>query len=120
MIFRTTILAAMLLCSGCIPTRWQDTPHLAGSVVDAATTQPIVGAKLQYAHFPQRKAFTGVDGRYDFPGVSHWGVVVIILPFDRFPPFSVLTVEAPGYISTNAAFCAIPNRTNVVFYLSHQ
>jgi hypothetical protein len=120
MILRTSLLAVLLACSGCIPTLNQGTPHLAGSVADAATMRPIVGARLHYAKFPKHEVFTGVDGRYDFPGINYWDYMILWpIDSDRPPERPVLTIDAPQYISTNVEV-AWPDRTNSVFYLNHQ
>ena len=119
MIYRIPLFALALICSGCLPMHWHDTPHLSGLVIDAATTQPIAGARLQYYKYPQHEVYTGADGRFDFPSLSHWGFIVL-LPFDRLPPYSVLTVQASGYVATNKPYFAWPDHTNEVFHLSHQ
>jgi hypothetical protein len=116
MIFRTPIFAVVLLCAGCVPMSWQDTPHITGSVVGSETKQPIIGAELKYPDYPKLAAFTGPDGRFDFPASSHWGVLVL-LPIDRHPPFHALTVSAAGYITTNLQVNGWRDYTNAEFYL---
>ena len=121
MIFRIAPLAVLLICSGCIPTLNRGTPHLAGSVADAATTRPIGGARLHYARFPKHEVFAGVDGRFDFPCMNYWDFTILWpIDSDGPPESSVLTIDAPQYISTNVTVVAWPDRTNEVFYLNHQ
>src|SRR5262250_2613756 len=117
--FYLLLCAAGLLCSGCLPTRFADTPHITGAVVDAGSRSPIVGARLHYAAFPQHEAYTGTRGEYDLPTVSHWGLLVL-LPIDRAPRVAVLTVEATNYVSTNVEVCNRADYTNQTFYLVPQ
>lgn len=98
---------------------WQDTPHVVGMVADATTLQPIAGARLHYNAFPKHEAYTGADGQYDFPAISHWGVLVL-LPVDRLPPHGVLTVEGAGYAPTNICLMGWFSDTNEVIYLRHK
>ena len=119
MIIRTSLLAILLVCSGCIPVRWADTPHIAGVVLDGQNQQPIVGARLYYTNFPPHEVYTSTTGQFDFPRISHWGCIVL-LPVDRIPPVANLSIEARGYASTNILLWAWPDRTNAVFYLSHE
>ena len=116
---RISFLAVMLSCSGCLPVRWHDTPHVTGSVFDAATAQPIAGARLHYIELPKHEVYTGADGQFDFPSISHWSFFVL-LPIDRIPPHSVLSVEASGYSTTNAPFLGWYDHTNKVFHMIHQ
>ena len=40
----TAALLALVYLAGCIPVRWQDAPATSGQVIDAVSSQPIVGA----------------------------------------------------------------------------
>jgi hypothetical protein len=108
-----------MTCSGCIPFRWRDTPHVTGSVFDSTTSLPIVGARLDYADFPKYTVYTDSAGRFDFLAIHHWSFIVL-LPIDRLPPHSVLCVEAAGYATTNATFFGWYNRTNKAFQMVRQ
>jgi hypothetical protein len=120
MIFRIALLAVLLMCSGCLPLQDDGTPHLAGSVLDAATKHPIVGAKLHYAEFPKHEVYTGVDGHFDFPSISYWWWNVIFVDSDGHTHCSVLTIQAQDYMPTNVQTVSWPPLTNELFYLNHQ
>jgi hypothetical protein len=120
MIIRVALLSILLMCSGCLPLQIKGTPHLAGSVIDADTKQPVAGARLHYAEFPKHEAYTGADGRYDFPRIDYWILFPILVDSDGPPHESALTIEAPKYSSTSVLVVASPDRTNQVFYLNHQ
>jgi hypothetical protein len=121
MILRFIILAVALTCSGCFPVRWQDTVHITGAVLDNATQQPIAGAKLQYAHFPRQVIYTDLEGQYDFPTISHRGVVLLLLPIDHFHMAQTLTIDATGYVPTNVLIFGSMDTTNHIdFHLNHE
>jgi len=92
---RTAALLPILMCSGCIPYHLQETPTVTGSVMDAATRQPIAGAKLHYEKYPDRVVLTSNDGVFAFPAIRKWQLVPLG-PYDRFDKLH-LRVDAVGY-----------------------
>ena len=114
---RLIILAVALVCAGCLPTRRQDTLTISGAVVNAATQQPVVGARLHYVQFPEHVVYTGVEGCYAFPAISHFGFVML-LPMNRVHHVQTITVDAAGYVTTNVPVCGLVNTNNhLVFHL---
>lgn len=65
------------------------TPHLPGSVASLEDGRPIAGARVWSLAYPDRRAVTGDDGRFDLD-VPRWGRVAIFAD-----GFGWLVVEVP-------------------------
>jgi hypothetical protein len=80
---------------GCVPLPVEQSPSITGTVREAGTLNPVVGAEVRYKDFPsQAVAVTTVDGRFKLARVVRWQVVVV--GTDR-QPVRPLTVSARGY-----------------------
>src|SRR5689334_18354485 len=63
----TIVLVILINCTGCVPWRLQETPHVTGAVLDAQTQQPLAAATLHYQRYPRRVVRTSMNGEFDFP-----------------------------------------------------
>ena len=90
------VVAVAVLASGCVPLRIQDTPGVRGVVADAATNQPVKGARVYFQGFSSRAVVTGADGAFTLPPISRWHGVPLVGVMDRFDRMRML-VEASGY-----------------------
>ena len=82
-------------------------------VVDAATQQPIAGAKIVMRGHKYIFCTTAPDGHFDFPANYVWGPCFII-PGD-FLPIARLSFEAPGYQTISTNYCGgISDQSGVV------
>lgn len=110
---RTTTAAVIVaaLCAACIPHRLKETPQLSGTVTDARTALPIVGARLHYERFPNRMVASETDGRFAFPAIRRWILVPLgpPAPMIAAPP-QRLVVEASGYRTQSLELMPLEDR----------
>ena len=89
----TLIFATILV--GCAPLPFQETPNLTGFIFDSDSKNSIESAELYYKEYPNVRVKTVRGGKFSFPSITKWHVVVL-LPGDRFY-HNTLVVGAPGY-----------------------
>jgi hypothetical protein len=93
-LYATAPLLAMSLC-GCVLLPVEQSPSVVGTVREAGTLKPVVGAEVRYKDFPSEAvAVTTVNGGFKLGRVVRWQVVVV--GTDR-QPVRALTVSALGY-----------------------
>jgi|SRR5437879_4225591 len=100
---RLSVVVALVQAAGCIPLRIQDTPRVQGVILDAATNQPVQGARVCFEGFAARAVESGVDGSFVLPAVMKWHGVPLVGVMDRFDLMR-LTVESPGYESVSLEY----------------
>lgn len=89
-------LALTVAATGCIPMRAQRCPGAAGTVVDARTAAPVVGAEV--AFLPRGlSTHTATNGTFSIPSRKSWGVMPLLGPWDPSLPTGTLQIRAPGY-----------------------
>jgi hypothetical protein len=99
---RSVVPAVLVALTGCIPHRIQETPHIAGRVVDSATRRPIAGATLQFERFQDQPVVTDADGRFEIPAI--YPIELVYLPPSRRSPVCYLRVNAPRYQSARLKY----------------
>jgi hypothetical protein len=92
------MILASLGLSGCIPYPVQETPHVSGTVIDAAMKRAIAGARVSFDKYQQQPALTDSRGRFDIPAISKVELMPLA-PYDRFGEDRYLVIDAPGYKS---------------------
>jgi hypothetical protein len=95
----TLLILFVIVLSGCAPFPFQETPHIAGSVINSKTHQPITNARLHYELFPETIVVTSNNGNYDFAAIKEWQMIPL-WPYDRARRTGTLIIEADGYITT--------------------
>ena len=97
------IVAAALLCSGCVPFQAYDSPAVKGEVVDEATHAPIPNAQVSVEPLDHpaliSKVLSDALGQFQVPEISH-RIWLPPLPFDPVYPDARITVSATGYQDT--------------------
>jgi len=69
---RFTVLLVGIFCQGCVVFHYP-TPEVCGSVIDAATKQPIAGVRVQDRKHGHIFCETSADGTFDLPAGYFWG-----------------------------------------------
>ena len=92
---RALLLSSVATFSGCFPYPVQETPHVSGTVVDAATQHPVAGAHVYFEHYQEQPAITERDGHFDIASISRVEMMPLA-PLDRGGD-RYLIVEAAGY-----------------------
>jgi hypothetical protein len=112
------LISSMHLASlgGCVPLFVRVTPDVAGTVMDAASRQPISGALVYFAEFPEETVITSEGGEFVAPSARQLKVKTLI--FDEFLPSSTLVVEAPGYRPYRESILYGDNRRRTVYLQS--
>jgi len=103
------ILVTFALAGCFVPGHIISFPHVAGRVVDSATSRPIAGAVLQFEEQHASSAQTRADGHFDIPPISSPALYPVPLP-DFYARWRHLVVRAAGYQ---------PRRLSYVNYKSH-
>jgi hypothetical protein len=96
------IFSVGLLSGGCLPLRFT-TPSVTGKIYDAVSGQPIEGASVFWASWPEKKEKSQKDGSYLLPPQkrSRW-----VFPLGDYVPSKAsgnIRVEASGYESQKKA-----------------
>jgi hypothetical protein len=96
------IFSVGLVSSGCLPFRF-NTPSVSGKIYDAVSGQPIEGASVFWASWPEKKEKSHKDGSYLLPPqeCSRW-----VFPLGDYVANKAsgnIRVEAPGYESQKKA-----------------
>ena len=87
-------LLAGIFCQGCFVFHYP-TPEVRGSVIDAATRQPIAAVRVQDRKHSHIFCKTSTDGTFDLPAGHFWGPC-FLMPGD-YLIVAPLTFKAPGY-----------------------
>jgi hypothetical protein len=93
------VLLSVLL-SGCFPIRYVTQSGVSGTVVDSASSAPVVGATVTLRiergpKIPNAVVTSGSDGSFRIPARHGW--MIYIAPMDLFGFGGSLDVSAPGY-----------------------
>ena len=93
---RISILFAFVTLTACAPWPLEVTPSLSGVVLDRSTREPIVGAKVRVAEFPESVVTTSGDGSFLIRPIRKWQIFMI--GTDSRPGYRI-TAEASGFLA---------------------
>ncbi len=110
------LVAAVWLCSGCIPLKYNTSPGAIGRVVDGSTHAPLNGAQVvvsrstyppdspdkAFANAREPKVTSHEGGAFSIPPQRRWDLYCV--PVDFFPRFGLLVVKCRGYQTTCVPF----------------
>jgi hypothetical protein len=82
---RAWLLAVGFLATGCVPFVAQQTPAVAGRVVDSRSGKGIAGARVGFVKFNSASRLTDRTGHFSLPATHRLDVALLFVPMDRFP-----------------------------------
>ena len=116
---RVVLSFLTLSLAGCIPYPVQETPHVSGIVVDAATKRPVAGAHVMWDRYQETPVFTDGLGRFDIPVINQ--VEMIFLgPYDRFGEDRYLIIDAARYSTLRVKANTWRGPVGETFSLKHE
>lgn len=116
---RAILLILTLSLASCIPYPVQETPHVSGVVVDAATKRPISGARVMFDRHQQTPVLTDSRGRFDIPVITRVELMPLA-PYNRFGEDRYLIIDAPGYAPLRAKANTWRGPVGETFSLKHK
>jgi hypothetical protein len=96
-------IAVATLLSGCV-LPIPSTLHVRGSVLDAKTKRPVVGARVTIQDHPKATGMTASDGSFDIPAETHWGFIVPPAEPVGLPDTVVITKDGYQAKTVRAAY----------------
>jgi len=94
------MLSILIVCEGCFPTRFHETPEIHGRVFDFVTGAPLrnvaVTAQLASPRRVNLVSHTGADGRFDLAETA--STAWLPLGFDLAYSDIAISFEAEGYV----------------------
>jgi hypothetical protein len=89
------LFPVLLTTSGCFPYHYTARPGITGTVVSAASQQPVVGAGIAFGRTNAIIAQTATDGYFAIPPKKRWGIWII--PQDVFTRYYEVSVRRDGF-----------------------
>ena len=89
------LLPVCLATSGCFPYYYTARPGITGTVVSAASQQPVVGAGIAFGRTNAVVAQTATDGSFLIPPQKQWGIWII--PQDVFTMRYAVSIRHDGF-----------------------
>jgi hypothetical protein len=95
----TVTLSFLMSLSGCIEITTYLSPSASGTVIDAASKQPIQGATISVDDHPGLFAQTNSDGQFLLEPSTRKTRIFVLAPYRSLPPGGTVVVSADGYAS---------------------
>jgi hypothetical protein len=89
------LIPVCLATSGCFPYHYTDRPGINGTVVNAASQQPVVGAGIAFGRTNDIVTQTTADGSFAIPPKKQWGIWII--PQDVFTSRYAVSIRRDGF-----------------------
>ena len=100
------LLSVCLASSGCFPYHYTDRPGITGTVVSAASQQPVVGAGIAFGRTNAIVAQTAADGSFEIAPKKQWGIWII--PQDVFTRRYAVSIRHDGFQDYEAEVLSNP------------
>ena len=95
----TVALPFLMSLSGCIEITTYVSPSASGTVIDAASKEPIQGATISVDDHPGLFAQTSPDGQFILVPATRKTRIFVLAPYRSLPPGGTVVVSADGYAS---------------------
>jgi hypothetical protein len=100
------VVSIVISLTGCFPMHFVTRPGISGTVVDDATSRPVIDTtvtlRMQPVHggiATSTSANTDAKGTFSIAPERHWGIYIV--PMDFMGLFGTAEFRAPGYAETS-------------------